>query len=50
MGSTQGTDGDRAPLPPLMEMALREIGVMSVAPLPVERRYGVWYKDGEIPH
>jgi hypothetical protein len=50
MGSTQRADGDRAPLPAVMEMALREMGVMPAAPLPVERTYGVWYKDGEIPH
>ena len=37
-----------------MEMALREIGVMSVskpkAKPQVERTYGTWYPDGEIPH
>jgi hypothetical protein len=27
-----------------------EIERMFSKPLPVERTYGVWYKDGEIPH
>lgn len=54
MESTQGANGDREPLPPLMEMALRAIGVVStrVAPpkaLPLPKQ-GTWYPDGDIPH
>ena len=50
MESTQGADGNREPLPPLMEMALRAIGVIAVRvalPLP---KQGTWYPDGDIPH
>jgi hypothetical protein len=52
MGCTQGTDGNREALPPLMEMALRAIGVVDIkappkAPPPMQ---GTWYPDGDIPH
>lgn len=33
-----------------LEKFLREMGLAKPKPVPVERVWGVWHRDGDIPH